>query len=369
MTSPWRRWVAWTSRTGDVRPQIIAQRLACAVLAWDLAAWSIGGLSASVLRPPELGGLAANPNEWYVLDRLVPSAWAGPGACVLAALLYLVAAAGWWVRPAVFSAVLLHAQVGHLAGPVDRGIDQVLRVVLVMLAVGGAPSRCRGWPTGRLEGRLWPADLVRLQLVLMYMGAGMGKVIRDRDWLVWSSEPPLATILADPLVGDLDPEWAVRLAPVFYALGVATILLEVSAFLLLGPWRRAWGLVAVVMHVGIALTLDIGAFSAGLLAIFPVVLMREDGALWPRWPSRSRYGSSASGRSSTPGSSGSGPLQMASSIRSRASATAPADTARLTTESGERPMTTALAAVAVPCTAAPVPPNRHPSKASAAESP
>ena len=123
---------------------------------------------------------------------------------------------------------------------------------------------------GGVHAREWiPPD------ALVYLCAGVAKVVRDKEWWAWSTEPPLATILADPLVGTLDPVLASRLAVPLYVLGVLTIGLECTGFLLLTRSRRAWGVVAAVMHVGIAFTLDIGAFSAGVLALYPMVLARE----------------------------------------------------------------------------------------------
>jgi hypothetical protein len=249
---------------------------ACGVLVYDLGQLGISGLATAIYRPASAGGLAVLHPTAFVMDKLVPMESAGAVAWAGALAGYLLAMLGVAVVPATLAGVLFHAQLGHLLPPSDRGIDQVLRVVLTVLAAGGAPSMRRRPSLDGLSGRLWPADLVRFQLVLMYLGAGWAKVLRDRDWLFWSDEPPLSTILADPLVGNLDPMLAARLAPAMYVLGVATILLEVSAFLLLTRWRRHWALVAAVMHVGIALTLDIGAFSAGLLALFPLLLMQED---------------------------------------------------------------------------------------------
>ena len=42
--------------------------------------------------------------------------------------------------------------------------------------------------------------------------------------------------------------------------------------MLLTRWRRWWGCLGVLLHAGIALTMNLGMFSAGMLSFYVVVL-------------------------------------------------------------------------------------------------
>jgi hypothetical protein len=82
----------------------------------------------------------------------------------------------------------------------------------------------------------------------------------------------LLRILIDPLSGHLDPAtWAQW--PWLFRLGSwATIIIEVSAPLLLTRYARYWAVLGVSMHLLIALTMDLGMFSWGCLAFYPLLL-------------------------------------------------------------------------------------------------
>jgi hypothetical protein len=85
-------------------------------------------------------------------------------------------------------------------------------------------------------------------------------------------EPELYQIMASPIAGRLDPVfWADYPLP-FVIGGAGAIAIELSSPLLLTRWGRYWAVLGAAMHVGIALTMELGVFSWGMLALYPVLL-------------------------------------------------------------------------------------------------
>ena len=123
----------------------------------------------------------------------------------------------------------------------------------------------------QLRASAWPARLIRWLLVLVYLSAGAAKLVEQPEWLFPSGRPVLYRILADPLTGSLDPVRAQHWGWLLKLLGQGTVGMELTAPLLLTPLAPLWGLGAVTMHLGIAALMDLGMFSWGMLALYPVV--------------------------------------------------------------------------------------------------
>jgi hypothetical protein len=167
------------------------------------------------------------------------------------------------------------AQLGHLFVGGDRGIDRILRTVLLILLFSSV--------TGARRERIaaWASDLVRWLLVLVYLDAGICKLATLGRWLD-PHEPELYKILTDPLAGRLDPVfWGAHPWP-FLVGGAATFVVELSAPLILTRWSRYWAVFAATIHVGIALAMDLGMFPYGMLALYPVMTAPWVIALWDR---------------------------------------------------------------------------------------
>ena len=79
------------------------------------------------------------------------------------------------------------------------------------------------------------------------------------------------TILANPASGSLDPVFWSDYPWIFIAGGWATLLLELSAPLILTRWCRWWALAGVILHLGIASVMHLGMFAWGMLALYPVL--------------------------------------------------------------------------------------------------
>jgi hypothetical protein len=118
----------------------------------------------------------------------------------------------------------------------------------------------------------WPADFLRFLLVVVYLAAGLAKLIQQPGWLSFTAEPPLLRIVTDPMAGNLDPLFWSSFPWLFRLGGFATILLELSAPLLLTRHAHRWAIVGLVMHLGIAGTMTLGMFSWGMIAFYPLLL-------------------------------------------------------------------------------------------------
>lgn len=259
----WARWVAHTSRLEDRRALTWVRVLAPLAIVGDLLAMARHDALAAVLYPAALGGIGAPPAPWYLLGRW---AWGGPAVWLVCVVCMPLVSLGVATRWAIVVGVVAYAQLGHLFTPGDRAIDRLLRTVLLILLFSGvsAPN-----PPARVGA--WASDLIRWTLVLVYLAAGVAKLDAVANWL-WGAPPELYTILADPLAGRLDPGfWSAHPAP-FLAGGWATLLLELSAPLILTRFAPVWAVFGAAMHVAIALTMDLGMFSFGMLSLYPVLL-------------------------------------------------------------------------------------------------
>jgi hypothetical protein len=258
----WERWVAWTGRLEDRRPLALVRALVPLAILGDLLAMLWRGAMPAVLLPADRGGIGSQPAWWSVVDEVW---WGGQAAWLACALSLPLVSARVVARPAIVVAVLASSQLGHLFVPGDRGIDRMLRTVLLVLLFSRVTAQDR---PERVEA--WPSDLIRWFLVLVYLSAGVAKLDPDLDWLM-GDPPELYQILADPMGGRLDPvrwydhPWLFRLG------GAATLVLELSAPLLLTRWAPLWALFAAPIHLGIAAMMDLGMFSWGMLAMYPVL--------------------------------------------------------------------------------------------------
>lgn len=273
MRSLWARWVATTRRDMDARPLALVRILACVAILVDLLDLGRLGLIDVVFRPWGAGGLSVVQANANVLVDLSPT-WGGPAAYAVALVCFVLVACGAWTRPALVLGLLAYAQLGHLYPPGDRAIDRLLRTVLLVLLFSGAHRRLS--LTGPRADRVpaWPADTVRLLLVIVYLSAGIAKLQYQPGWLAVDGIPVLFRVMTDPLAAHVDPALAVEWWPLLRLLGWGTIALELSAPLVYTRFAPLWAMGGVGMHLGIALTMDLGMFSWGMLALYPILLAR-----------------------------------------------------------------------------------------------
>jgi hypothetical protein len=190
-------------------------------------------------------------------------------------------------------------QLSALAPAGDRGIDALLRGVLVLFALSGAgatwsvDARLRSGSFKRLAIiPSWPRYLIVAQLCLVYVTAGILK--QSPEWTSMDGYSALWRVLNTPHISRF--EWSSdtlsRLYAPLQAATVTTLIFERGAVFL--PWllwlrahptrggwvgscvRRArllelWIVTGVVFHLLLAVLTKLGIFPWGCLALYPAL--------------------------------------------------------------------------------------------------
>lgn len=191
------------------------------------------------------------------------------------------------------------AQLAYHAPDADRGIDMVVRIVALVLALSASHARWSvdAWVWRRLgrpfpaEVPAWPRYLLMLQLVWIYVSGGLGK--SGDEWGPLGGFRALENIVTDPHLARLPAGWIAPLTPLAKAATLATMVFELGAPLYLlayyyaetaeragrvRAWfhrlrvRWVWIAIGVAFHLGIAITLRLGMFPWAMLALYPVLL-------------------------------------------------------------------------------------------------
>lgn len=255
----WERWVGFVGRSVDARPLVQLKRLLAAVLVVDLLAIVVFDAHTAVWFVAEHGGIIGQAQAW----SLGSGPWVGPLWWGLSLVLLGAVAAGWGGRIVLVLAIFAYAQFGHFDWSGDRGIDRICRTALLILACSAVgrrdvPERVAGWP----------GDLIRVLLVAIYLQSGLSKLYSNWSWASTDLNP-LYAILSGPQVGVLDPELFFPYQAGFALLGVATLALELTAPIILirhlAPW---WAVFGALLHVGLALTMNLGIFPYAMLCFY-----------------------------------------------------------------------------------------------------
>ncbi len=203
---------------------------------------------------------------------------------VLCSVLFLFGAL-YRVAAVLLSVILI--QLGRFEPDTDA-IDQLLRIVVPILALSGAHacfSVTAWWARKRARPVLervpaWPRYLLILQLLWMYFSAAHNR--SDAAWYPWGGFSAVSNVLGDPHFARFAPgtfRGAYRLTQLGTA---ATMLFEGSAPLMLlwlwRGWRVRWVWLALgaALHLGIAITMQLGIFPFGMLALYPIFFAPEE---------------------------------------------------------------------------------------------
>ena len=264
----WQTWVARCDRPVQAQPLVLTRILLATCVLLDLLRIIQLDLLDVIFKLGKDGGLTAFHGPQLIIhDWWGPAA--GPIALGITVVCMLLVIAGYGTRLAILVGVLAYSQLGHLFPPGDRAVDRVIRTGLLIVMCSGAAGPW--WKSRETTIRGWSIDLVRYFLVMIYLSAGLSKLIQQPGWLSLTGAPPLLRILADPLSAHLAPvfwhdwTWLFRLG------SWGTIALELSAILLLTRWCRHWAIFGALMHVGIFVTMGLGMFSLGMLSFYPVL--------------------------------------------------------------------------------------------------
>jgi len=277
-------------------PQVLALvRIGLAlVLLYDFLRIGQLGLVDVLFAPAEVGGFPDVKSREPVpeLYRWLP--WEVGTARLAWGLMVGGAAAlalGFLTPVACLLLVLTSAQLAQVLPLGDRGIDMLIRNVLLVLAFSGCG---RAWSVdarlfgARAEVPAWPRHLLILQLSLMYTMAGVQKTALA--WTPFGDFAALYLILQDPSIARWQFGWLRDWFPMTQLATAATLVFEDSAWLLplvywyrhtrtragrLRAWfnrvrpLRFWLLLGVLLHLGIASTMALGIFPFAVLALYP----------------------------------------------------------------------------------------------------
>ena len=310
-----KAWVAvWDHREPATSLALTRMLVALAILGDLLAAYHLG-LVEAVWSPP--------PDGFSNMDLRNPSwvirVWgAGPETAWIAWGLtvgFCVAVfTGTFTRVSCVALAVMSAQLAYMAPDGDRGIDKLLRVVLLVLALSGSHAKFSvdavirrrifkrpiGGPLGVVSA--WPRYLLFLQLIWLYFVAGVAKA--GGGWNPVNGLNVLTRIWSDPHLSKVDPDTAASLWPVGIAFTAGTLLFECGAFawILAMYWDRTrdrpgrlrrWSnklrlrwvfmISGIGLHLGIAMTLRLGMFPFGCLALYPVLIAPDEWRRAWRW--------------------------------------------------------------------------------------
>jgi len=298
-------WVTFWDRREPATSLALVRILVAVVLLGDLVQAYAYGLVEAIWGPPPEGlGWGGQGNNAPLAARWLgasaDTAWIVWGTGVISAL---TLAAGAASRVSAFVLAFTWAQLGLLAPDSDRGIDFLLRGVLLILALSpcGARWSIDAWLRRRI-GRpfpdlvpAWPRYLLFLQLIWCYFSAGHNKT--DKAWGPLENFAALGNILTDPHFARFDPAWVAPGYPLLQLATASTMLFELGSplMILLTYWsataerpgqlrrwanrlrlRWLWIATGVGFHVGIAVTMRLGIFPWGLLALYPVLFHPDE---------------------------------------------------------------------------------------------
>ncbi len=306
-----RAWIdLWDRREPPTALALVRVGVA-AVMLFDLLMILHLDLVELLFAPWEAGGLA-DPLDREVLPwiySLLPAeastAWIVWGGATAAAVALLL---GGMSRLSALALMLLYAQLGRIFPMADRGIDMLLRNALMILslsACGGAWSLDARLKTGRWSGDgapapAWPRHLLILQLAVVYFAAGVQKTAHS--WWPTGGFNALYLVLQDPAVARFDPTRVPLLYPLSRLGTAGTMVFEWGASLIplaygyrptadrpgrlraaMNRWRYRdlWVTVGVMLHLGIAASMNLGIFPFAMLALYPAFFHHDE---WSRVP-------------------------------------------------------------------------------------
>jgi len=251
------------------------------------------GLHTLLYRPMSHGGLMSETDPHYVMDNLFGT-WGGINAWAITTVSMIAVSLGFHARIATVIGVIAYAQLAIGGYINDQGGDRIARTMLLVLLFSGAH---RVWSMDHRptlsKMPAWPLDFMRFIFMMIYINAATAKLFpRPWKWLGGEETAVTYRIETYPMTSSLDAAAWFDHQWFFYAQDIATIVVELSAFLLLTRYRKWWGLFAAPIHIGIALTLSIGTFSYLVLALYPALV-------WDEWLIRgAKYLTGASPRGS-----------------------------------------------------------------------
>lgn len=307
-----RRWVAfWDRREAPTSLALVRILVGSVVIADLWVAWRLDLVPDIWVPPPAgLGYGASDLRLLFSLELFGASRDGILAVWIWTLLSALLLATGTLTRIAGWSLAVASAQLSLLSPNADRGIDDLLRIAAALLGVSGAGARWSvdAWIMRALKGAsvervpAWPRYLLLMQLLWVYSSAAQHR--GDADWWPHGGCSALSKILSDPHLSRVPSGWLAPIYPFTQLATAATMLFEISAPLLLlwiwyertprwpGKLRRSavllrfrwiWITTGICFHLGIALTMRLGIFPFGVLALYPALFTPDEIRSGARW--------------------------------------------------------------------------------------
>jgi hypothetical protein len=318
MRAVWSEWVSLWDGQEDPRVLASVRILLSLVMIADLLRMRALGVVEVLWADRSAGGLAdilgrtPAPELYAWLGGGTDTAWLAWSICLGATACF---GAGLLTPVAALVFVLVYAQTAWAIPLADRGIDMMIRNVVLLLAFSGCNrawsldarlfGRRRGWSDEGALIRSWPRYLLVLQIAVMYFTAGLQKTAVT--WTPLGSYAALYIVLQDPSIARHDFAWLEAVYPLTQAATAATMLFEYGAVLVPFAawwrrtrtrsgwlraqsnryrWVRGWMAVGAALHLGIAATMSLGIFPWAMLALYPAFLHPEELGWKPRGTTR-----------------------------------------------------------------------------------
>lgn len=294
-----KRWVELWNRREHPAPLALVRIGVGLVIAYDFLYATSLGVADDVWNKPSLGGLAWASGNSFLSRTFGDSTEFAPILIAIVTVSALTFAAGFFTRTSAVVLVVAYAEIGGLTPESDRGIDILLRAALVILAFSRAGAY---WSfdayrkTGSFAPFLvripaWPRYLLVVQLVWMYFSAATHKL--QAPWTPLGGFSALYYILLDPHFARYDFTWLADVYPLTQIATAITMSFEWFApLVLVAYWfeatrdrpgffrkwmnrirfRWVWLATGVTFHVMLVLTIRLGIFPFGMLALYPAFL-------------------------------------------------------------------------------------------------
>lgn len=300
----WAAWRGWVDRRESPASLAVVRVLVGIVVVGGLLEEARLGIAAPLRTAAAAGGLLAGP----LLPEGAPGLGAvGPGALAWAFWgAQLTCGAGLLLglapRTSALCWVLLSAALGRALPQADRGVDMLLRNVILVLAASGAGGALALGRGGPVAVPAWPRMLLRMQLILVYAAAGWSKLASP--WTPLGGWSALSLAAQDPAFSRLPAPLVVAAAPLTQAATALSWLWEWSAPTLAlalyfrdtrcrpGRLRAAFNRLNVLwlslglgaaFHLGTHLSLRIGELPFVMIALYAAFVPPE---AWPASLSR-----------------------------------------------------------------------------------
>jgi hypothetical protein len=298
------RWVAFWARREPATSLALTRILVGAVLFLDMVLAKYKGAMPALLSPPPQGmgtGAAAFP-EFLA----APTAAGSDGVAFFWWAMVLVSslmfALGLFYKASGVLLVLVLVNFARF-DPDGDAIDSLYRVVVPILTLSGAHASFSfdAWIARKIKKPppalvpAWPRYLLVLQLLWMYFSAGHCR--DDAAWWPQGGFSAIGNVMGDPHFARFNPGSLVSLYPVTQMATAISMTFELSApFMIILTWLRKsgggrWGAAlrtwrirwiwlgaGAALHLGIALTMTLGCFPYGVLALYPLFLHPEEHA-------------------------------------------------------------------------------------------